>query len=156
MRFDSSVSTKLFGALAISAAALLSGCDAASATAPDPTTGILTISSPKAGSTLHIGDSLVVKWSVKDDPNNVIDAVGVSLSADDGKTWGALHSNSIAPADPRWGRFAWKIQDSLLIQTLNKSVPLAGVKTCRVKVGQYTPANPALMVLSTEAFTIAP
>jgi len=156
MQFPSSVFGKPIGAIAICAASLMPGCNDAAATAPDATSGLITISSPKAGSTWHIGDSLIVKWSVKDDPNNVVDAVGISLSADDGMSWGALHSNSIAPNNPKWGRFAWKITDSLFINTQNKSVALAGLKTCRVKVAQYTPSNPALMVLSTKAFTIEP
>lgn len=158
MRFESSERKPIMLKTLAAAAAIFAfaACDKSDNTSPDASSGLITITSPKAGSTWHVGDSLEVNWTVKDDPNNVVDAIGVSVSPDGGKTWGALHSNSISPENPKWGKFRWKITDSLYINTENKTVMLAGSTTCRVKVAQYTPSNPALMIVTTGDFTIAP
>lgn len=137
------------------AAALSAGCSKDDSPTGPATTALITITSPKPGAVLHVGDSLRVTWSVKSDPSRVVDAVGVSLSPDDGKTWGAMHSNSIGPAAANWGKFAWLITDSLYIATQNKKFALKGNKTCKVKVAQYSTQDPDMIVAS-ESFTIDP
>lgn len=139
----------------ILAAALISGCDKADTGTGPVGTALINITSPKAGSVWHVGDSLRVTWTVKEDPSRVVDGVGVSLSPDDGKNWYAMHSNSIGPTHPNWGKFAWLITDSVTIQTLNKKLLVKGSKTCRIKVAQYSTKDPD-MIVSTEAFTIDP
>lgn len=159
MRTNSSFNIPTFSvatALALGlATALVSGCAEADSASGPAGTALITITSPKAGAVLHVGDSLRVTWTVKNDASRVVDAVGVSLSPDDGKTWGAMHSNSIGPAAANWGKFAWLIPDSLYIATQNKKFALKGNKTCRVKVAQYSTQDPDMIVAS-EAFTIDP
>jgi hypothetical protein len=142
-------------AAAIAASALMmAACDKTEATGPASTARIL-FSSPKPASLWHVGDSLRVDWTIHDDPNDPFDGVEISLSPDGGVTWGALNKNAIGPAHANWGKFAWKITDSLYIQKQAGNVLLKGSKTCKVKVAQYSTQDPDKIV-STEAFTIDP
>lgn len=139
----------------VAAATLSSGCSQEDSPSGPASTALITITSPKAGAVFHVGDSLRVTWTVKNDPSRVVDAVGISLSPDDGKTWGAMHSNSIGPAAANWGKFAWLIPDSLYIATQNRKYQLKGNKTCKVRVAQYSTQD-ADMIVASEAFTIDP
>jgi len=116
-------------------------------------TGIISISSPSAGSSWNVGDSLAVKWTVKQDPIKVVDAADVLLSADDGVNWTILNPASLPPESPKFGNYKWMIPDSLNVIALGHKVSLKGAKKCRIKVQEYSTQDPDLMA-TTGDFTI--
>lgn len=147
---------------AILAGALLSGftfsgCsedESPAGPAGDPNAKII-ISSP-GGDTYKVGDSLRVRWTVKEDAADPINSVNISLSPDSGLHWSSLLTNAIAPSHANWGDFAWKIaDDSLYIQTLDAKLPLAGSSKCMVRVEQYGTGDPLKKIVS-RTFTITP
>jgi hypothetical protein len=141
MQFDSIISKRsvsLAAALSLGLAAFtFTGCGD-EATAPS-STGLITITSPTGGETLKVGDTLLVTWSVKNDPL-APDAVDVRISADGGTSWGWITKGSI-PKDPptTWPSFKWAVKESTLIAGVN--VGLVG-KDVLVRVEQYTPDSP--------------
>jgi len=141
--------------LLILAAALgaLAACD--SSTDSPSSTGIITVSSPKAGASYKAGDSLTVSWTVKQDPNKVVDAADIFFSPDAGQNWKILNGGSIPPASAKWGNFKWLIPDSLFITSLNKYVVLKGLTTCQIRVEEYSTQDPDLKTV-TGNFTISP
>src|SRR6188768_4037791 len=60
-------------------------------TSPSDPAALITVTAPACGSSFKVGDSIRVKWTVKDDPE-APDAADVQLSADSGKTWGFLYT----------------------------------------------------------------
>jgi hypothetical protein len=138
---------------AAAALCALAACDKSGSTAPT-STSLVTVTSPKAGSTVHVGDSLRVTWTVKSDPAKSVNAVDILLSPDDGKTWVMLNSGSIADDSPKWEKWDWKVTDSLYVPAQNKKIAITGA-TSRIKVEQYSTKD-ADMIGTTEAFTIAP
>lgn len=133
----------------------LSGCskdEDPTGPAGDPDAKII-ISSPAAGATYHVGDSLRIQWTYKQDPVDPMDGFNISLSPDSGAHWASLLTNAI---NPDLGKFAWKIaDDSIYIQTLDAKLPLAGSSKCMVRVEQYGTGDPHKKILS-RTFTIAP
>lgn len=127
------------------------GCQEDDATGPASDAKI-TLTKPVGGETYKVGDSLKVTWTIKDDPSDPIDAVDVLLSPDDGMTWGYLRSGSITPLSASWQNFAWKIKDTLVVNTVK--VALAGNAKCRVRVMQYSTADSKEISTSARAFSI--
>jgi hypothetical protein len=142
-------------AFAALAALALGACDDSSSPTQSTSTARIIFKSPTAGQTLHVGDVLHVTWTTKDDVNDPFNGVEVSLSPDGGKTWAALHNNSIAPGSAQWEKFDWKITPKLYIQAKDDSVALAGSADCKVKVAQYSTQDPDKIVTSA-SFSIAP
>ncbi|HKP96044.1 MAG TPA: hypothetical protein VJ385_09835 [Fibrobacteria bacterium] len=126
------------------AALALAACDKAETTSPaaDPNAKI-TLTKPVGGETFRFGDSLRIRWTVKDDPAGPIQAVDVLLSPDSGKTWVHLPygpaglKGSIKPDSPYWNNFSWKVTDSLYVPEKDASVKL-GNTHCLVRVKDYT------------------
>jgi hypothetical protein len=141
---------------AAAALGALAACDKSDSTGPAASSDIITVSSPRAGSTWKVGDSLEVTWTVKEDPAKVVDAVDIFLSPDGGTNWIALNpTGSIPPASAKWGDFKFALMDSIYSPDLNAKLELKGRKTCRVKVEQYSTQDPELTV-TTGDFTINP
>ena len=130
-------------ALALAGSLGIAACDSnsSSATAPDADKWIA-LTTPLGGETYKVGDSLRIKWTVKDNPAGNIEAVDVELSPDSGKTWGFLPwgpsktTGSVKPTSPYWENFAWKITDTLYIASKDASIKLAG-RQCLVRVKDY-------------------
>lgn len=135
--------------LLAAAVGLLAACN--SPTGSD-STAIITISSPAAGSTWKVGDSLAVKWAVKQDPIKVVDAADILLSTDAGKNWTILNSASIPPESPKFGNYKWPIPDSINVISLGHKVSLKSAQ-CQVKVMEYSTQDPDLIAVS-GVFTI--
>lgn len=135
--------------LLAAALSLLAACD--SSTGSD-SSAIISVSSPAAGSVWKVGDSLVVKWTVKQDPIKVVDAADILLSADGGKDWTILNNASIPPESPKFGNYKWFIPDSLNVISLGHKVSLRS-QNCQVKVMEYSTKDPDLIAV-TGAFTI--
>jgi hypothetical protein len=148
MQFDSIINKR---SISLAAAALslglaafaISACDdpasSPSCTSPSNPDALIAITSPACGSSFKVGDSIRVKWTVKDDPE-APDAVDIQLSPDSGATWGYLKANSIPKAATNlWGNCAWAAQDSLLIGGVMKG--LKG-KQLQIRVRQYTNSDP--------------
>ena len=110
-----------------------SACNSSPETTSPASDSLITLISPLGGETFRVGDSLRIKWTVKDDPD-APNAVDPELSPDSGKTWGVLSSKSIVPLSPEWGNFAWAVGDSLLVEGYN--VSLIG-KPVMIRVQQY-------------------
>jgi hypothetical protein len=148
--------------LALAALCALAACDKAEPTAPPVSaTQMLFLSSPTAGSKLKVGDTLAVKWTVKDDPTGAgrsVDAVDIFLSPNGGHDWGTLtRSGSIKPTDTKqWGNYKWAITDSVYIQDLNQKLPLKGATNCRVKIQDYTHNTDADLADSSGLFSVNP
>jgi hypothetical protein len=139
--------------LAAFAAFSFSACDKEESPSGPSSNAMITISSPAKGEVYNVGDSLRIKWTVKDDPADPIDGVTISLSPDGGITWGGLEGGSVAPTHATWGNYAWKVKDSLYIQGQAKNVLLKGSTQCKIRVQQYTTNDP-LRIINTEAFSI--
>lgn len=143
-----------FGALLLSGALLLgaslAACSGDEAAGPADT-GKVSLVSPKGGETYAVGDTLWVRWTVKDDPDPV-DAVDVMLSPDDGKSWGFLRSGSIGTASPSWGKFGWAIKDTIQIGAVKHA--LAGNASVRIRVMQYSTDDPEKIATTASAITI--
>jgi hypothetical protein len=144
----------VFGAALLSGALLtgaaLSGCSGDEAAGPADT-GKISLVTPKGGESYTVGDTLWVKWTVKDDPDPV-DAVDVMLSPDDGKSWGFLRSGSIGTASPLWGNFGWSIKDSIEIGAVKHG--LAGNTSVRIRVMQYSTDEADKIATTASAITI--
>ena len=129
-------------ALSLGLAFVISACDDPASSTPCTTPSnpddLIAVTAPACGSSFKVGDSIRVKWTVKDDPE-APDAADVQLSADSGATWGFLFGGSIPKASPMWGNFAWAAKDSLLIGGVMKG--LIG-KQLQVRVRQYTSGDP--------------
>jgi len=134
-------------------AAAIYGLVACNSSTGTDSTAIITISSPAAGSAWNVGDSLAVKWTVKQDPIKVVDAADILLSPDGGKSWTFLNSASIPPESAKFGNYKWLITDSLNVISLGYKVSLKGVKNCRIKVEEYSTKDPDL-IATTGDFTI--
>jgi hypothetical protein len=139
--------------IAAFAAFAITGCGKDDSPTGPASDAKIVISSPSAGQVYNVGDSLRVNWTVKDDPAEPIDGVNVSLSPDGGITWGGIASKSIGPLAKEWGKFSWKITDSLYIQLQAKNVLLKGCTQCKVKVEQYSTQDP-LKIVTTATFSI--
>ena len=94
----------------------------------------ITLTSPLGGESFKVGDTLWIKWTVKDDPDPV-DAVDPMYSPDNGQSWKTL-SQSIGPTYRNWGNFGWKIPDSLVIGATTHK--LAGNTKGLIRVEQYS------------------
>lgn len=105
---------------------------------------LITLSSPKGGETYRIGDTVWVEWTVKDVANPV-DAVDPMLSADSGKNWVNLKSASIAVGTLSWGRWGWKVPDS--VRSSTGYIRLAG-RSVKLKVEQYSTSDSLKMAHS--------
>lgn len=149
-RASAGLKTLAFAGLLV-AGLSFSGCQEEDTTGPGSDAKI-TLTKPTGGETYKVGDSLRVTWTIKDDPSDPIDAVDVLLSPDDGKTWGYLRTGSITPLSPSWQNFAWKIKDTLVVNTVK--VPLAGNSKCRVRVMQYSTADSKEISTSAGSFSI--
>ncbi|MDB5105922.1 MAG: hypothetical protein JWP91_3611 [Fibrobacteres bacterium] len=140
----------------LSVAALLAGMSAYSLIACDSDKGtassgaMVTLTSPKGGETFKVGDSLRVKWSVKD-VADAPDAMDVELSPDGGKSWGYIHSGSISNTMLIWGNYAWAVKDSLLIN--GAKVGLIG-KQALIRVKPYVNPQPATTATLSTAINI--
>lgn len=133
----------------------LAGCGKDDSPSGPASTARIIFSSPSAGQVFHVGETLKVNWTTKDDSNDPFNGVEVSLSPDGGKTWAALHNNSIAPGSAQWEKFTWPITAKLYMQSLDDSVTLAGSTECKVMVAQYSTQDPDKIV-SSAAFSILP
>ncbi|MBW8890563.1 MAG: hypothetical protein JF616_22650 [Fibrobacteres bacterium] len=137
----------------------LAACDKTSPTGPTNTTTMITLSAPAAGSTHKVGDSLEIKWTVRDDPTGagrVITGVNIALSPDGGTNWGTLNPNgSVQPTSKQWGDFKYALPDSIYIQDLNKKLALKGSHTCVVQVQDYNYTG-ADYTATSGAFTVGP
>lgn len=138
-------STAVAGALCI-----LAACNS---TTSSDSSAIITVTSPASGSSWNVGDSLAVKWSVKQDPIKVVDAADILLSADGGQNWTILNNASIPPESAKFGNYKWLIPDSLNVISLGHKIALKGAKNCRVKVMEYSTQDPDL-IATTGDFTI--
>jgi hypothetical protein len=103
-------------------------------------TVLIRMHSPLGGESFRVGDTLRITWTVKDAPENPVDAVDVMISADSGKSWGYLRSSSILPQNPYWGRFPWVVRDSISI--LGTKTNLTGNPGVCVRVQQYSMPEP--------------
>jgi hypothetical protein len=129
-------------ALAGTLAALALGACNKSSTEPLPDADKwIALSQPLGGETYKVGQSLNVKWTLKENPNGPIDAVDVLISPDSGKTWVFLNANgSIHPTSAAWENFSWKVTDSLYVPTLDDSIALVNTH-CLVRVEEYSTAD---------------
>jgi hypothetical protein len=160
MQFPSSRKNRTFPlaafavAVALAALAFAACTKSDSATAPPPDAEKwIALSQPLGGEKYKVGESLKVKWTVKENPSGTIDAVDVLLSPDSGKTWVYLNSNgSIHPTSASWNNFSWKITDSLYVPTLDDSVALINTH-CLIRVEDY--ATTEAMKQSTTHSTIS-
>jgi hypothetical protein len=134
-------------------AASIYGLMACNSTTGSDSTAIINVTSPAAGSSWNVGDSLIVKWTVKQDPIKVVDAADILLSADGGQNWTVLNPGSIPPESAKFGNYKWLIPDSLNVIALGHKISLKGAKQCRVKVEEYSTQDPDLMT-TTGDFTI--
>jgi len=133
----------------------LSGCsedETPSGPGGDPNARIF-ISSPAAGDTYKVGETIRVQWTIKQDPVEPMDGFNITLSPDSGANWGSMATAAI---DPELGGFTWKIpDDSIYIQRLDAKLPLAGSAKCIIRVEQYGSGDPFKRDTSA-AFTITP
>jgi hypothetical protein len=143
-----------FGAVLLSGALLLgsglAACSGDEAAGPADT-GKISLVTPKGGESYTVGDTLWVKWTVRDDPDPV-DAVDVMLSPDDGKSWGFLRSGSISTASPLWGNYGWAIKDSIQIGAVKHA--LAGNSSVRIRVMQYSTDEADKIATTASSITI--
>lgn len=143
MQFESIPSKRsisLAAALSLGLAAFaFTGCgDEAAGPA---STGLITLTSPQGGETFKVGETLHIKWTVKDDPEAPT-AVDPMISLDTGKTWNFLRSNgSIPTASPMWGDFPWVV-DSVKVSGVK--VGVAG-KHALLRVLQYGSTDPDMI-----------
>lgn len=151
------ISRARMSAALAAAACALAACDKSdSPTDPGSATKLIVVSSPTTGSTWKIGDSLKVDWTVKAsaDPNKLADALDVLLSPDGGANWQILNKGSISPDNAaQWGKYRWKIPDSLLFKATGAKVSLKSATHCRIRVEQYSTAD-ADLITETGDFTI--
>lgn len=124
-------------------------------TVVDPYEGrLIKVDSPNGGESYRVGDTLWTKWSVKEFAQDPLDAIDVQLSPDDGHTWVYLVTGSIRPASPRWGNLDWVIRDSVYSLSTGEGFALAGNPNCRIRVRQYSTADPMREDASDGKFTI--
>lgn len=138
----------VFGAL-LAAGAGLSGCQGEETTGPNSNAKI-TLTHPLGGESFKVGDTVWIRWTVKDDPNPV-EAVDPMFSPDNGMSWKTL-SQSIGPTYRTWGNFGWKIPDSLFIITT--WFQLAGTTQGLIRVKDYTTDDPLNQSTLTKTFSI--
>ncbi|MEO7424558.1 MAG: hypothetical protein ABI036_05175 [Fibrobacteria bacterium] len=150
----------LAGALS---ALALGACDKSDSTAPttDPN-AMITLTKPVGGDAFHVGDSLRVKWTVKDDPADPILSVDVEISPDSGLSWafvpwGPSQTKGSVPAGSQfWNNVSWKIPDSLYIPSVDKTFSLKGNKRCLVRVSDYVKPIATRRSTIASAITINP
>jgi hypothetical protein len=145
--------------VSLAAAALCAGlaaysmiaCNSDSGTSPG-SDGLIAITSPKSGESFKLGDSMHVKWTVKDDAN-APDAVDLQISNDSGKTWIFIRTGSIPNTSIKsWGDYAWVVNSPL---PSGLTVDLVG-KPVRIRVMQYTTSDPKKIATSGTIAVTAP
>ena len=107
---------------------------------------------PKGGETFKIGDTLRVKWKLCNAGTQNISSVDPFFSADDGKTWCYMKTNSIGTGDASFGNYAWKIPDSIGLQ--GEWFQLANNAKCRIRVEQYSTTDDKQRSTSKTTFTV--
>lgn len=135
---------------ALMAGLAMSGCnksDPATGPVTDPNAPI-TLTSPKGGETFHVGDTMWVKWTVKDDPVAPIVSVDLQISADNGKTWGFAKTGSVPVEAPSFGNFPYVVQ-ATTVGTPQFSLLSSN---CLFRVRSYTETNK--LSVSPGTFTI--
>lgn len=102
----STISRFLFFILAMQLLACAVGCQKSDSEtgAGAPSTKI-TLLAPKGGEMVSVGDTLWIKWSIKDDSVDPFTAVDLEVSPDSGKTWDFIKNGSIPVEAPSWGNF---------------------------------------------------
>jgi hypothetical protein len=111
----------------------------------------ITLVSPVGGEKLKVGETVMVKWTVKADQVDPITAVDLMVSPDSGKTWGYIRTGSVADDVPTWGNYPW-IVSAKTVGT--PSLNLAGA-ACLFRVMKYATDKPELMAVSKSTFTIS-
>ncbi len=146
-----------FGSTAFLFTALISGLAAFGCNKTDSSTGPvidpnapITLISPKGGETFHVGDTMWVKWTVKDDPVSPITAVDLMISADSGKTWGYAKSGSVADDVKGWGNFPYVVSSTT---DDGKHTSLISAR-CKFRVQLYATLDVTKMATSPTTFTI--
>jgi hypothetical protein len=108
-------------------------------------TNAIVVTSPAAGQTYRIGDTVRVRWTnlpAYDNPGMKIEA-----SADDGMNWHLLLNQAVATTDTRWRNFPWIIPAQMDGQSMISS-------QARIRVYPYT--SGAIVVQGTSgAFSIS-
>ncbi len=137
---------------ALAAAAVLGACSEDDPTGPADN-ALITLSNPKGGETYKAGDTLWFEWKVKPDAMDDFQSVDPLLSPDDGVTWEPLR-NSIPPASPSWGRWGYKIPDSLELKSKQTKVNLKGNTKVRARIQSYGATDPKFQATS-KAFTVS-
>jgi hypothetical protein len=148
-----------FGSAALFSMALMSGlvlggCDKAeSPVAVDPKADI-TLIYPVGGETFHVGETINIKWSVKEGLVSPITSVDLMISNDDGITWKnfKIGVGSIPDDAPSWGNFP------LLIRATTDGSPAMNVVSakCRFRVQSYTQPDRKATTASTFTILAAP
>jgi hypothetical protein len=155
MQFERPDSIKKNRSVRLAAAALFAGLAAFTFTACDSTdsppasTGLITLTSPRGGESVKVGETVHIKWTVKVD-DQAPNAVDPQLSLDTGKTWLNIRQGSIPDNSVMWGDFPWLV-DSVKVSSVK--VPLAG-KQVLLRVAQYNTSLPEQISALTKLITI--
>jgi hypothetical protein len=76
-----------------------------------PDTDSISVSSPTAGTSYHIGDTMAIRWS---DKGNLMIGAVITLSIDNGKSWVKLTDQAaILPGSKDWGDYHWAISTTI-------------------------------------------
>lgn len=146
--------TAAIAAALIGASILWNGCESTEPTPADPKDNVLiNIQSPRGGDVFKVGDTLTVKWTIKTETTDPIQAVDILISPDS-VNWAYLRNSSFYPADPGFGTYKWKIKDT--VSDVGVKYALAGSKKCHIRIEDYAYPRDVLKNRTTAAFTINP
>lgn len=136
-------------------AQLLTACgEDAAGPSGDPDAQVVLLE-PRGGETFRVGDTLKVRWKLQGDGLTEISSVALWLSPDSGGTWILMKNASIAPADPDWGEYRWKIPANL--PNRGTTLALAGSSKVLIRVQDYqNSSDPHKTALIPKPITVQP
>ncbi len=131
-------------ALLLGGVALWTGCTDSPTSDVDPN-ALVSLTSPKAGQSFKVGQTMSVQWTTKADAPDPVDNVDIQYSPTGAAPWGFCRTESIPQGTASWGNFMWTVPDSLLIGGVNVSTVSTNG---RIRVMQYSTANPLMISTS--------
>jgi len=106
-----------------------------------------TFTSPSAGSTVQVGDTLSIQWQT--DLKQVVDAYP-QVSLDAGRSWLSIGiTTSVLPGDPLWQNIPWVVP-ATMVDMAQQEVTLTG-RSLRIRLITYTGTATATVQFSVEA-----